>query len=42
MTIETSFGIVTASESSLNSLCKNLFMTVQAARGVDAIYAEDA
>lgn len=40
MTIETSFGIVTASESSLNSLCKNLFMTAQAARGVDAIYAE--
>lgn len=40
MTIETSFGIVTASESYLNSLCMNLFMAAEAARGVDTIHAE--
>ena len=40
MTIETSFGIVTASESALNSLALNLFMAAEAARGVDAIHAE--
>lgn len=40
MTIETSFGKLTASESALNSLALNLFMTAQAARGVDSIYAE--
>lgn len=40
MTIETSFGIVTASESALNSLALNLFMAAEAARGVHAIDAE--
>lgn len=40
MTVETSFGIITASESALNSLALNLFMAAEAARGVDAICAE--
>lgn len=40
MTIETSFGIITASESALNSLALELFMAAEAARGVDAIHAE--
>lgn len=40
MTIETSFGIITASESALNSLALELFMVAEAARGVDVIHAE--
>lgn len=40
MTIETSFGILTASESALNSLALNLFMAAEAARGVYEIDAE--
>lgn len=40
MTIETSFGIITASESALNSLALELFMAAEATRGVDAIHAE--
>lgn len=40
MTIETSFGILTASESALNCLALNLFMAAEAVRGEQAIDAE--
>lgn len=40
MTIESSFGKITASGATLNALTLSLFRAAELARGVNAIYAE--
>lgn len=40
MTIETSFGKITASGATLNALTLSLFRAAEIARGVNVIYAE--